>query len=498
MNINNFISIISYDPNNLPYFTTGFFIWFFTIFAALYSLFHNNKNTRISILIVFSLYFYYKCSGVLVLLLISVTIINYIIIKFIASDTLGLKKIFLWISILTNLGMLIYFKYSGFFFNIFGNINGKNIEPLAFIIPIGVSFFTFQNIGYIIDVYKGNQQPVKDILEYLSFSTFFPVIQAGPILRGGIYVEQIKLKPNITNEQISRAVFLIISGLLKKGVISDYIGVNFVDRVFDNPLLYSGFENLFAVYGYALQIYCDFSGYSDIAIGIALLIGIKVPANFNLPYKSLSIKEFWQRWHISLSFWFRDYLFLPIAYGVARKLGNKKLLGVKAENWSYITGIIVTMLLCGLWHGASWSFIIWGGLYGIGITIERIVKSRLKFKSSIYSKTVGAIITFSFICFCWIFFRADNLDKSYTIISQIFTAFNVNIIFQIVFGYKEVYAIIFAGYIMHFIPAKFDVFTEELITKSPIVMKALYLIIVIWIVTQFKSAQLQPFIYFNF
>ena len=285
---------------------------------------------------------------------------------------------------------------------------------------------------------------------------------------------------------------------MKKSIISDYISVNFVDRVFDNPLLYSGFENLFAVFGYAMQIYCDFSGYSDIAIGMALLIGVQIPANFNLPYKSLSIKEFWQRWHISLSFWFRDYLFLPIAYSVARKLGNKKLFTIKAESWSYNIGMIFTMFLCGLWHGPSWTFIFWGSLHGIGISAERVIKTKLKFKANKYSKSAGAVITFLFICFCWIFFRADNFAKAFDVIAQIFTAFNFSIIPQIISGYKEVFIILFAGYAVHFIPVKLDLFVEKVIIKSPLIIKAIYLVITVWVVIQLKSAQLQPFIYFNF
>lgn len=496
--MNNFINIISYNSDNPAYFTTGFFLWFFTIFIILFSLFYKFKNIRLSVLILFSLYFYYKCSGTFVLLLISVSLINYILIGLIANGYKTYKKLILWISIFLNIGTLFYFKYTYFFLSVYGSIGGKTFEPLDIILPIGISFFTFQNIGYILDVYKGNLLPAKNLFEHISFSTFFPVIQAGPILRAGNYLKQINLIPEITNEKVGKAVFLIISGLLKKSIISDYISVNFVDRVFDNPLLYSGFENLFAVFGYALQIYCDFSGYSDIAIGIALLIGINIPANFNLPYKSLSIKEFWQRWHISLSFWFRDFLFLPIAYSVARKLKNKSLLGIKAESWSYSTGMIITMFLCGLWHGANWNFIIWGGLYGLGITVERIIKSRLKFKSNVYSKSIGAFITFSFICFCWIFFRAENFDKAFEVINQIFTAFNLGIIPQIITGYKEVFIIILAGYIIHFVPVKFDLLIEKLIVKSPVIIKAFYLIIAIWIVIQLKSVQLQPFIYFNF
>jgi D-alanyl-lipoteichoic acid acyltransferase DltB (MBOAT superfamily) len=263
-------------------------------------------------------------------------------------------------------------------------------------------------------------------------------------------------------------------------------------------MLYSGFENLAAVYGYTLQIYCDFSGYSDIAIGIALLIGFKVPPNFNAPYKSLSIKEFWQRWHISLSFWLRDYIFLPIAYKISRRLKNKKFLSLRAETWSYHTGMLVTMFVCGLWHGASWTFVAWGVLHGIGVSLERIIKSPFKFKSNFFSKALGAFVTFNFVAFAWILFRAGSFQKVNEIILQVFNAFDFRIIPEILTGYKEVFIIIALGYLLHFLPGKIDRFTENLVVKSPVVLKALYIVLAIWFIIQIKSASVQPFIYFNF
>jgi D-alanyl-lipoteichoic acid acyltransferase DltB (MBOAT superfamily) len=326
LNLDNIYNILIYDAQNPLYFTTGFFVWFFTFFIALYSAFQKFRNARFATIILFSLYFYYKCSGNFVLLLLAISILNFYLS--IPASTAGgyKKKLLLIISLFCNLGTLIYFKYSFFFLSTLGS----TIELSNILLPIGISFFIFQNLSYFLDVYKNTIKPANNLIEYLTYSTFFPVIQSGPIMRAGNFIKQINLVPEINREKLGKAVFLLISGLLKKSVISDYISVNFVDRVFENPMLYSGFENLMAVFGYALQIYCDFSGFTDIAMGIALIIGINLPPNFNLPYRSLSIKEFWQRWHMSLSFWFRDYLFLPIAYFTARKLNNKKVVGIKA------------------------------------------------------------------------------------------------------------------------------------------------------------------------
>lgn len=490
--------IILYNPDEPVFFSTGFFLWFFTFFIVCYSIFQKRRIARLFILIIFSFYFYYKSSGKFVILLAFVSFISYSMAFFVSTDKIYLKKFAFFSVLISNLGLLVAFKYSFFFLNIFGFFSGAVFTPFDLIIPIGISFFVFQNLGYFLDVYKGNLKTERNLINFLAFSSFFPVIQAGPILRASNFLKQIISSPDVTNENLSRAVFFVISGLLKKGVISDYIGINFIDRVFDNPLLYSGFENLFAIFGYALQIYCDFSGYSDIAVGLALFIGISLPPNFNLPYKSSSIKEFWQRWHISLSFWFRDFLFLPIAYSIARKLNNKNFLGIKAENWSYVTGMIITMLLCGLWHGPSWSFILWGALYGVGISLERVIKSLLKFRQNSFSKSIGAVITFLFVCFCWVFFRSANFDKAFEMFSQVFSAFNLYIIPQVLAGYKEVFIIILSGYAFHFLPERFNAYFERLILKSPLMVKAVYVILAVYIVIQFKSVQILPFIYFNF
>ena len=265
-----------------------------------------------------------------------------------------------------------------------------------------------------------------------------------------------------------KALFLILAGLIKKTIISDYISVNYVDRIFDNPSLYSGVENLMGVYGYTLQIYCDFSGYSDMAIGLALLLGFQFPKNFDSPYKSQSITEFWRRWHISLSSWLRDYLYISLG-------GNRK-----GKIRTYIN-LMLTMLLGGLWHGANWNFILWGALHGLALVVHKIwMKIRHKQKGQTNKGIVRiwcTIVTFHFAAFCWIFFQ---------------------VLPQVVSGYWGVFALFALGYLSHFLPDSWMEKGERVMGKTPLVLQALIFVAVIWCMVQIKGSDVVPFIYFQF
>ena len=312
-----------------------------------------------------------------------------------------------------------------------------------------------------------------------------PQLVAGPIVRAKDFIPQLYKPTFITKEMIGRGVFLIAIGLFKKAVISDYISINFVDRIFDNPTLYSGFENLMGVYGYALQIYCDFSGYSDMAIGIALLLGFHYNLNFDSPYQSASITEFWRRWHISLSSWLRDYLYISLG-------GNRK-----GKIRTYIN-LMLTMLLGGLWHGASLRYVLWGGMHGVALAFERFLKSLVKIRKNAFTHIAGVIITFHFVCFCWIFFRAGDMTIAGQVIRQIFTSFNLKIFAAFMTGYKAVVLLMILGFILHFIPKSIEAKTQDLVTRMPLVAKVLVLVAIIVLVIQIKSSEIQPFIYFQF
>ena len=359
IDLNKLFQQFIYHPKEPLLFTSGFFLFLFTGFMLIYFLSHKHHRAKATFVTLFSLYFYYKSSGIYFLLLILSTVVDYALASLIFHVNTKLKKkIILIISLFLNLGMLAYFKYTNFFYQIYCDLSHNTFSPLSIFLPVGVSFFTFQSLSYTIDIYRGTLKPVKNILDYAFFVTFFPQLVAGPIVRAADFIPQIFKPVLVTNEMIGRAVFLIAGGMLKKVVIADYISANFVDRIFENPTLYTGLENLVGVYGYALQIYCDFSGYSDMAIGIALLMGFHFNINFNSPYQSKSITEFWRRWHISLSTWLKDYLYISLG-------GNQK-----GKIRTYFN-LFITMVLGGLWHGAALRFILWGALHGIALIIHK-------------------------------------------------------------------------------------------------------------------------------
>jgi alginate O-acetyltransferase complex protein AlgI len=478
---------LTYQPEEPLIFSSGFFLFLFTAFLGVYYFLSDSHRPKLTFVTIFSLYFYYKTSGFYFLLLILVMVVDYTLagLIYLENDKFR-KKVFLIVSLCVNLGMLAYFKYINFIFDSVYGLTGAEYKPMDIFLPIGISFFTFQSVSYAIDVYRGDIKPVGNILDYGFYLTFFPQLIAGPIVRAVDFVPQIYKPTIVTPQMFGRGIFLIMTGLFKKAVISDYISINFVDRVFDSPTLYSGFENLMAIYGYALQIYCDFSGYSDMAIGIALLLGFHFNINFNSPYKSQNITEFWRRWHISLSTWLRDYLYISMG-------GNRK-----GKIRTYIN-LMITMLLGGLWHGASWRFFIWGGLHGGALAFHKwIMERKPAFVDKLKWKGWSVLITFHFVCFCWIFFRASDMEAVGQMLVQIFTHFKVSIMFDFIAGYTGVVFLMVLGYILHFVPDKTYHQAELAVRRMPLVLKAVCMVLVIVIVIQTKSAEIQPFIYFQF
>ena len=355
-------ALLTYDASSPLIFSSGLFLFLFAGFMLVYSMFRRAPMARIVYVILFSLYFYYKSSGIYFLLLIFAATSDYWIAKGIhAARSTRAKRWLVLLSVAVNLGMLAYFKYTNFLIDIANQMFGQGFMQFQNIfLPVGISFFVFQSMSYTIDIYRGQLKPLDNWCDYLFYLSFFPQLVAGPIVRARDFIPQIRQNPIVvTREMFGTGVFLILTGLFKKAIISDYISLNFVDRIFDEPLLYSGFECLAGIYGYALQIYCDFSGYSDMAIGIALLLGFRFPKNFDAPYKSATITEFWRRWHISLSTWLRDYLYISLG-------GNRK---GKLRTYG---NLLITMLLGGLWHGAAVRFILWGALHGAALALHKL------------------------------------------------------------------------------------------------------------------------------
>ena len=399
------------------------------------------------------------------------------------------RKLWVVVSLCVNLGLLCYFKYTNFLLECWASLTGGSFSMLDIFLPVGISFFTFQSLSYTIDVYRREIKPLTNLLDYAFYVSFFPQLVAGPIVRARDFIPQIRRPLFVSDEMFGRGIFLIVSGLFKKAVISDYISVNFVERIFDNPTLYSGVENLMGVYGYALQIYCDFSGYSDMAIGIALLLGFHFNINFDSPYKSASVTEFWRRWHISLSSWLRDYLYISLG-------GNRK-----GKVRQYVN-LIITMFLGGLWHGASWNFVLWGVLHGVALAVHKFWMSLTGRKKGEQSHGIrrffGVVVTFHFVCFCWIFFRNADFATSVDMLRQIFTVFRPQLLPQLLAGYWEVFALMGLGYMLHFLPDSWERACTKTVIRLPLLGKAVLMIALIYLVIQMKSSDIQPFIYFQF
>jgi D-alanyl-lipoteichoic acid acyltransferase DltB (MBOAT superfamily) len=488
------VGFFKYDPHAPLIFSSGLFLFMFAAFSFFYGFMRRAVTLRMVYVLLFSLFFYYKSSGIYFLLLLLVATTDYIIALGMShSKRRSARRWLLVLSIAINLGLLGYFKYTNFLIEIANDLFGQGFLDFRNIfLPVGISFFIFQSISYTVDVYRRNIEPLTSWLDYAFYLSFFPQIVAGPIVRAKDFIPQIRQKPiRVTREMFGMGVFLIITGLFKKAVISDYISLNFVDRVFDNPMLYSGFENLMGVYGYALQIYCDFSGYSDMAIGIALLLGFHFRKNFDSPYKSATITEFWRRWHISLSTWLKDYLYISLG-------GNRK-----GKLRTYIN-LMITMLLGGLWHGAAIRFVLWGALHGAALAVHKFVMSIFHGFKPVGAqmgrvrRVIGIIVTFNLVCFGWIFFRAKDMATAGKMLSQIFTDFKAALIPDVVSGYAGVFSLIALGYILHFLPARLEDKSASLVMRSPLIVKALMLAAVIWCVLQIKSSDIQPFIYFQF
>jgi alginate O-acetyltransferase complex protein AlgI len=492
IDLNKLTEQLTYNAKDPLLFNSVFFLFFFCVFLLGYQFLYKRKLTRVIYFTLFSLYFFYKACGFYFGFIILSAIVDFNLSNWIyTAKTKAVKNLILIFSITINLGLLFYFKYTNFFIQIINDLQLGQIKPLHLVLPIGISFYTFENLSYTIDVYRGKFKPVSSFLDYCFFLSFFPKLVMGPIVRASDFIPQIRKDIFISKEDIARGLYLILGGLFKKVVISDYIYVNYVQYIFDDPARHSGIECLLGVYGYAMVIYCDFSGYSDMAIGMAKWMGFTINENFDSPYQSSSITEFWRRWHISLSSWLKDYLYISLGGNRVGKLRQ------------YLN-LMITMLLGGLWHGASFNFIVWGGMHGIALAFDKFrisIANKLpkwNFRLPKLARLVGVIITFHFVCFCWIFFKASSFHDAGVIISQIFGNFNAGAFLPLATAYSTVFSVMLLGYIIHFIPKSYQYFSEAMLSKATLVGRVAILLIFIWIIIQVKQAdQVMP-IYLQF
>jgi len=547
-------SFFVFTPNDPIIFTNISFWIFFTAVYAVFTVIYKQYNAKNLFLFIVSVFFYYKTSGLFFVLLLFTICNEFFLAQAIYhSQNSAKRKWLLALSVFVNMGILCYFKYAYFFtesynqifhtdnkvFNYFahwGNsfTDGEPFRVDKIILPVGISFYTFQTLSYTIDVFKGRLKPVTNFVDFGFYGTFFPQLVAGPIVRAKDFIPQIRKPFELSKYHFGLALFMILNGLFKKMVIGDYIAVNFIDIIFGNPLLFTGVENLLAVIGYSLQVYLDFSGYTDIAIGISLLMGYRLNINFNSPYKARSTAEFWKRWHISLSTWLQDYLYIPLG-------GNKKgsiasyiiitilcifislMLNAMWLLWilgsiafillavSFISpgikniintniNLMITMLLGGLWHGATLNFIIWGGLNGIGLIFYKFWK-----KISPYEKLHSLPVhfwkvfsTFSFITLTRIFFRAEDMNQANEVIGKISHDIYWGHLPAILSHYWREFALMALGFIVHWLPSDMKWQYKKFFIKTPVWSKVVIVILTVVLIYQTMSSEMKPFIYFQF
>ncbi len=399
------------------------------------------------------------------------------------------KRLWLIGTVVVNLGVLGIFKYYDFGIESVSALATAlglhvSLPLLRYALPVGISFFTFESMSYVIDVYRGQLKPHQSYVEYLSFVAFFPHLVAGPIVRPRDLLPQLAGPGRFSSVEASEAILLIAGGLFKKAVIGDTLAINLVDRVFDAPLMYSGLECYLGVVGYALQIYCDFSGYTDIAIGSAALLGVRFPLNFNAPYQATGIADFWHRWHISLSTWLRDYLYVPLG-------GNRR-----GSTRTYVN-LLLTMLLGGLWHGANWTFVIWGGLHGAALAVsrgyERWRGKRASTSLSWPRRLIATTLTFHFVCLGWVFFRAENFSKASLVLRRIasLSTYHPNL-------HPLILSMLALGLISHATPKSWDNQVRRQFGRLPVVAQGLCLFLLALTIRRLATAQSVPFVYFQF
>lgn len=484
--VNTLGSQLLYDPKAPMLFSSGLFWMLFLFFIPVYALVKRKRWQMMLFVIAFSLYFYYKSSGLFFLMLTGTSLIDWSISRWIGcTESRTGRKALMWCSIIISLSILGYFKYANFFLWNWNAMVEGNFQPLDIILPVGISFYTFQSISYVVDVYKRRIEPTRNWFDYLFFLSFFPALVAGPIVRADYFLPQLEQNRPATKENVWGGLWLIIIGIIKKAVIADYIA-QYNDLVFNNPGMYSGVETLMGVLGYTMQIYCDFSGYSDMAIGLALIMGFHLGLNFDSPYQSRNLTEFWRRWHISLSSWLRDYVYIPLG-------GNRK-----GTLRTYVNNFL-TMLIGGLWHGAAWKFVFWGAMHGFGLAVHKATKPIIsRIPDNALTIFISWLITFVYVSALWVFFRAASFEDSLTILGSIFRNFDWAY-FPVFFSVRMEWCVMMLLLIAaHFIPRAWSQKMQLAFIRSPWVLKLVAFIVVVQLVIEYMTSEVAPFIYFQF
>ncbi len=473
------------------FFNSYEYLFFFPIVTLCYFALPWVK-ARVVLLLIASYFFYMCWNPVFIVLIIISTVVDYFAGRAISNTTEeSRKKLFLWLSLIVNLGILFYFKYYNFLRDnlqyVIDQISPSLVIPEhSWLLPVGISFYTFQTLSYTIDVYRGKQKVENNFFVFALYVSFFPQLVAGPIERSTNLLPQFLEKHNFDYNRVRSGLLLILIGLFKKIVIADRFAL-YADQIFDSPGEYKGMAAIMGTIFFSFQIYCDFSGYTDIAIGSARVLGYRLMENFKGPYFSKSIKEFWRRWHISLSTWFRDYLYIPLG---GNRLGTNKL----------YRNLVIVFLVTGLWHGANWTFVVWGMFHGLFLIIERLGWLNILEK---LPSVFQVVYSFMVVSVAWVFFRADTITDASTILQNFFLSdgayFNINI-YKSTVDIAELQislALLLVIIILHYIEYKKDLITY--ILSLPLLLRwPIYILLIYSIPLLGQYGESKPFIYFQF
>lgn len=547
--------IFSLNPSPLLFTQMHFWVFFILIYS-IYAAIYNRRMLRNSYLFLVSIFFYYKISGLFFIILLYTTVFDYFLGQAIyKTNHKSRKRWLLFFSVTSNMLVLSFFKYAYFFTDSFNEIfhtkyefinqfvcwekgfwpeDGECFSTEKLIAPVGISFYTFQSISYAVDIYRGLLKPVKSFIDFAFFVSFFPQLLSGPIVRAIDFIPQIYKPYDITKKDFSKAVFMIIKGLIKKLVVADFVAINLIDPVLKDPLHYTGFENLSAMWGYSMQIYCDFSGYTDIAIGLALLMGFRLNLNFNSPYKAANVADFWRRWHISLSTWLRDYLYIPLGGNRGGSLGSYVSISIilifltALTHWYFLIpvfivisvclwslsyyypkvktyinrdiNLLITMILGGLWHGPSLGFVKWGILNGVALVIYKYWKNVSPYEKSKHwlIHFWKVLFTFNFITFTRIFFRVQDDTKAQEVMNQIFGNLDPQFILPVIAHYAVVFIILLVAFIIHWLPVRVKDQIETTYIEMPVPAQVVVTALMGMLIYQSVTSEAIPFIYFQF
>ncbi len=477
-----------YNPREPFLFYSFHFLAFFPLFLIFFYLSQRKFFVRNFLLFLFNFFFYYKLAGtngLLVLVIIAVS--DYLF----AQGTVRFPKfrrLFYYLGILVSLGMLLYYKYTYFFAEIAGDLTGTPWQISWKIIkPLGISYFVFRSVSYLTDVYEEEIEiPEKNPVNYFAYIFFFPALIAGPIHRATDFLPQLKKRSSLEKENFSLALLLFTTGFFKK-TLADQIGLGYVDRMFSAPEMYSGLEHLFAGFSYAIQLFLDFCGYTDMAVGVALLLGFEIPHNFKSPFKALSVSDFWKRWHITLSEWLQDYLFMPLNFSF-RAWGT----------FGTALAVFITFVLSGLWHGAAYNYLLWGIAHALVLAYEILTKKLRKSLNSPWFKGTAWLFTFLFLVFTFAIFRAENTDKLGIMLVKIFTDTDFFYVSAWLRGYYKIAFFVVSGFALHFLPENFKEQISRKWQKQPYWSLFILTLAIIIITLQLRSIEAQEFIYLKF